>query len=102
VFRSSKPPPLSCSEIIAFALLAAVFAVGLFANWVDVWHALAAVGVFGAVLTIALAWQRTVEQAETARPLTRGEKIWNGAVFLFWLAGMGLAAWWYFADRQAK
>ncbi len=65
--QNPEPSRLTCAELTALGLLGAVFAVGLFANWVSLAHALAAVGGFGAAVAIGWLWQRTAPEAGTAR-----------------------------------
>jgi len=58
---------------------------------------------FGAVvLLLAWLWQLTLRQEETAPPRTRRQRVWNGVVFVAWLAAMVALVRWYPADHEGR
>jgi hypothetical protein len=80
-------------ELVALAMLAWLIVFGVAARGGS-WLATAAAFAFiGAALLIARLWQSTVRQAEAARPLTSGGRVWNAAVFVAWLVAMVVVAW---------
>jgi hypothetical protein len=86
---------LSCSEIGVLAMLAGLLVYGLAVSGRTLLESLLALGFGGALVQLAYLWRLTLRRAETAPPLTRGQRVWNAAVFVAFLSVVvGLVWWW--------
>jgi cyanate permease len=91
------------SALAVLATLAGLVVFGVEDNGFTGAEALVPLGFGAAVLLLAWLWQRTCRQAAESGPeLSRKELAWNVAVFMAFLAVVGLLVWRYVADRQEQ
>ncbi|SRR5579883_236965 len=94
---SSAKPTGGCSTFGAFALLGGVVVLDLASNGLSVLQSLSALGFGAGALVLAAMMEWTVRRAATAGPMSRGQRVWNAAVFVVWVMVMAVLLWWHMA-----
>jgi len=91
--RTHKARARDWAQIAVLAILGLLVVFGRLASGGSLLDALVALVFFAAILFLAWLGQVTIQQAESAPPLTAGQKIWNAAVFVAFLSILGLLIW---------
>jgi hypothetical protein len=85
--------PLTWREvgIVATVCCVLIFVLALVGGTLP--ESLGLIALVGGTPLIAYLGQRTINDAKTALPLTRGQRLWNAAVFVIFLSVVGLLIW---------